>query len=230
MQSVAVPPFPDLGGVVERRKSSQIAAELITKAIVDGRLRPGARLKEDELARTLGISRTPVREALLMLRARGLVDMSPNRGATVRTYDADQLDDLYGLRAVLEGHAARLAAQRATEEQLAEIDASCTRFDALVARKGDDFLELVAENARFHSGVLDAAGSRRLADMLETVMLPLAVRAFTTFTPAQLQNSAQHHRDIAAALAARQGERADALMREHIGEARDVLVGQLRAA
>ena len=92
------------------RNASAAATELIRQAIVDGRLPPGQRLKEEELARELGISRTPVREALLILQTEGLVDAAPNRGAVVRSHDADDLEDLYQLRALLEGYAARRAA------------------------------------------------------------------------------------------------------------------------
>src|SRR5579864_4506652 len=92
------------------RNASAAATELIREAILDGRLEPGARLKEEELARELGISRTPVREALLVLQAEGLIVAEPNRGASVRRHDAEDLHDLYQLRALLEGHAARRAA------------------------------------------------------------------------------------------------------------------------
>src|SRR2546426_12550534 len=106
-------------GILEGRgrlvqNASVAATELIREAIVDGRLAPGQRLKEEELARELGISRTPVREALLVLQSEGLVAAEPNRGATVRAHDAADLDDLHQLRALLEGYAARRAATRIT--------------------------------------------------------------------------------------------------------------------
>src|SRR5207253_6186016 len=114
------------------RNASVAATELIREAIVDGRLEPGRRLKEEELARELGISRTPVREALLVLQSEGLVAAEPNRGATVRSHDAEDLDDLYQLRALLEGYAARRAATRIAEEALGELAASCERLATLV--------------------------------------------------------------------------------------------------
>src|SRR5437867_1687707 len=100
------------------RNASVAATELIREAIVDGRLEPGQRLKEEELARELGISRTPIREALLMLQAEGLVDAVPNRGAMVRVHTPEDLDDLYQLRALLEGYAARRAALRISDERV----------------------------------------------------------------------------------------------------------------
>src|SRR5947199_10401231 len=111
------------------RNASVAATELIREAILDGRLEPGRRLKEEELARELGISRTPVREALLMLQAEGLVVSTPNRGAMVRVHDAEDLDDLYQLRALLEGHATRRAATRISEQEIEALRESCERFD-----------------------------------------------------------------------------------------------------
>src|SRR5262245_28311191 len=107
------------------RNASDVATELLRNAIVDGTLEPGQRLKEEELARSLGISRTPVREALVMLQAEGLIDAAPNRSAMVRTHSAEELDDLYQLRALLEAHAARRAAGRAGNELVSDLWASC---------------------------------------------------------------------------------------------------------
>ena len=211
-------------------KSSQTAADEISRAIIEGRLEPGARLKEGELAKTLGISRTPIREALLLLTARGLVEMSPNRGARVRSYDPGHLDDLYELRALLEGHVARLAAGRADAAEQRALDESCSRFDALV-EAADDFPALVAENGRFHGTLVTAARDPRLRDMLQTVVeVPLLYRAFTWYSPEQLHQSGHFHRSIARAVRFGDGERAERIMKEHILDARDVLIARLDTA
>ena len=137
------------------RNASVVATELIREAIVDGRLEPGERLKEEELAREMGISRTPIREALLMLQAEGLVVAIPNRGAMVRVHTPEDLDDLYQLRALLEGHATRRAATRISEPEIELLRESCERFDALSPE--DDLRELVRENLLFHNTILDVA-------------------------------------------------------------------------
>ena len=165
----------DAGPAPLTRNASAVAADLIRDAIADGRLEPGLRLKEEELARELGISRTPVREALLVLQTEGLLEGAPNRGATVRTYEAEDLDDLYQLRAVLEGFAARLAAARISIEDVGRLRGSCERFVALRAEA--DVAELVRENVLFHDLILEAAGSERLTQMVRTVIqLPLVYR------------------------------------------------------
>lgn len=210
------------------KSASAAAAELIRDAIVDGRLAPGSRLKEEELARELGISRTPVREALLVLQADGLIESTPNRGATVRAYDAADLDDLYQLRALLEGFAARLAAARITPEEVDRLRESCERFVGL--RTDDDVTELVRENVRFHDVILGAAGSERLAQMVRGVIqLPLVYRSYVWYSPEQKLISEHYHRQLTAALAAREAERAELVMKEHVLEARDVLIARLRA-
>jgi DNA-binding GntR family transcriptional regulator len=208
------------------RNASAAATELIRLAIVDGRLAPGQRLKEEELAREFGISRTPVREALLVLQAEGLVDAMPNRGATVRAHTAQDLDDLYQLRALLEGFAARRAATRLSEAELAELHESCERF----ARLGeDDVREIVRENVDFHNTILEGAGSARLIEMTrKTVELPLVYKSYIWYSNDQLRISAHYHRQITRALAARDGDRAEMIMKEHVFEARDLLVAHVR--
>ncbi|HSP74486.1 MAG TPA: GntR family transcriptional regulator, partial [Gaiellaceae bacterium] len=113
------------------RSAGDAAADLIRQAIMDGRLRPGQRLTETGLAKDLGISRTPVREALRVLQTEGLVESTPYQGSTVRTYDVEDLDDMYQLRALLEGHAARRAAQRITRDGVEQLRESCARMEAL---------------------------------------------------------------------------------------------------
>ena len=210
------------------QNASAAATELIRQAILDGRLHPGQRLKEEELARELGISRTPVREALLMLQAEGLVDSVQNRGETVRAYAPADLDDLYRLRALVEGYAARRAAARISEEDVRRLDESCERFDSL--RAEDDVVDLVKENLFFHGTIMAAAGSERLRRWArEVTEIPLVYKSYFWYSPEQKLISEHYHRQLVNALRARDGERAELIMREHVLEARDFLVRQLGA-
>jgi DNA-binding GntR family transcriptional regulator len=210
------------------RNASVVATALIRDAIVEGRLEPGRRLKEDELARELGISRTPIREALLMLQAEDLVVATPNRGAVVRAHAADELEDLYELRALLEGHAAHRAAERVTPAQIAELRRSCDRFAAVAP---EDLSGLVRENIWFHNALLDISGSARLASMVgKVIRLPLVYNSYRWYSPEQKRISVRYHTRITDALAARDPERAERIMREHVLEARDVLVSRAAEA
>jgi DNA-binding GntR family transcriptional regulator len=210
------------------RNASVAATELIRQAIIDGRLHPGQRLKEEELARELGISRTPVREALVMLTAEGLIDAAPNRGATVRSHSAADLDDLYQLRALLEGYATRRAATRLSDETIAGLRTSCERFQGLLDGQ-PDMSELVKENLHFHQTILDGACSARLSTMVRQVIeLPLVYRSYVWYSPEQQRISAHYHWQITHALEARDAERAELIMKEHVYEARDLLLAHWR--
>jgi DNA-binding GntR family transcriptional regulator len=209
------------------RNASVAATELIRDAIVEGRLEPGERLKEEELARELGISRTPIREALLILQAEDLVTATPNRGAIVRIHEPEELEDLYDMRALLEGHAARRAADRVSEPELELLRASCDRFSAVGK---DDLSGLVRENQFFHTAILDISGSARLASMVRKVIkLPLVYNSYRWYSPEQTRVSVDYHRRLIHAFEARDAERAEWLMKEHVLEARDVLVAGVRA-
>jgi DNA-binding GntR family transcriptional regulator len=221
----AVPRLVDRDDSRLPKKAGAAAIELLREAIVDGRLAPGQRLKEEEIAQELGISRTPVREALLVLQSEGLVEAPPNRGARVREFAAGDLDELYQLRALVEGYAARRAAARISAEELRTLEESCERFDAL--RAEDDLIDLVKENLFFHSTILEAAGSEQLRRWArEVVEIPLVYRSYFWYSPEQKLVSEHYHKQIANALASGDGERAEMIMKEHVLEARDFLLTQ----
>jgi DNA-binding GntR family transcriptional regulator len=210
------------------RNASMTATELIREAIIEGRLEPGRRLKEEELARELGISRTPVREALLMLQAEDLVVATPNRGATVRVHDAEDLNDQYELRALLEGFATRRAAERITKRELELLKKSCDRFERL--SPDDDLRGVVRENLFFHNTIHSVAASERLSALVRKVIeLPLVYNSYRWYSPDQMRISVHYHRQISRALADGDPDRAELIMKEHLFEARDLLVAHVRA-
>jgi DNA-binding GntR family transcriptional regulator len=209
------------------RNASVAATELIRNAIIEGRLEPGRRLKEEELARELGISRTPVREALLVLQAEDLVVATPNRGATVRVHDAKDLMEQYELRALLEGFAARRASERITKEEVELLRESCLRFDGL--RPDEDLRGVVRENLFFHHSILSVAASDRLTALVRKVIeLPLVYNSYRWYSGDQMRISAHYHRQITKALADRDAGRAELDMKEHLFEARDLLVAHVQ--
>jgi DNA-binding GntR family transcriptional regulator len=210
------------------RNAGLAATEVIREAIIEGRLEPGRRLKEEELARELGISRTPVREALLMLQAEGLVVATPNRGATVRVHAAPDLEDLYELRALLEGYAARRAAERIVKRDLTLLRRSCDRFDRL--DPDVDLRGVVRENLFFHNTILEVAASERLSELVRKVIeMPLVYNSYRWYSGDQMRISAHYHRQIVKALADGDADRAELIMKEHLFEARDLLIAHMHA-
>ena len=124
------------------------------------------------------------------------------------------------------GYAARRAAANISESTVAGLWASCDRFDSLIE---GDVQELVKENMYFHNAILDAAESRRVAELVRKVIeLPLVYRSYIWYSADQRRISAHYHRQITEALEARDGERAELVMKEHVFEARDMLVAHVR--
>lgn len=216
--------FPVTPRVV--RNAADIAAELIRQAIVEGRLDPGEPLREERLAAELGISRTPVREALLILQTEGLVEAAPKRGSVVRSYQPAEVGDLYETRAMAEGYAAGRAARFVTDDDVELLRQSCARFEALLHEP--DVVPLVKENLAFHGVIARAARSPTLASLMDTVTrVPLAYRSYYHYSSKDKEIALHYHQRIARALEERDAARAEALMREHILEARDVLAAHL---
>jgi DNA-binding GntR family transcriptional regulator len=217
----------DAGRLAER--TSAVAARLIRGAILDGRLEPNAPLREVEIGRQLGISRTPVREALVMLEGEGLIEITTNRGAVVRSYGVEDLEEMYALRAVLEGYAARCAAQNITEAELDKLAESCERFHKLGERE-EVLPELVDENVTFHTAIMGAARSDRLAAMIAQVTaLPLIYKSYMAYSIDNRHHVEEDHRAILAALRDGDGRRAGELLEDHVLWARDLAIAHLRA-
>jgi DNA-binding GntR family transcriptional regulator len=195
--------------------------EVLRTAILDGQLAPGERLRAEALAGRFGTSRTPVREALLMLEHEGLVDVQPNRGAIVRSFDPADLLDLYEVRALIEPHAAARAATRIAPEPLARLRELC---DA-AADPGATVADQIVFNEEFHRIVVEAAESPRLVAAMRAVAgIP---REFRTAFWASEQQRAQSlfcHRELVTAFTAGQAELAEAVMRMHILGAREFLL------
>jgi DNA-binding GntR family transcriptional regulator len=207
--------------------SSVAAARVLRQAILAGDLPPGEPLGEESLGRQLGISRTPIREALLRLQSEGLVDMLPNRPAAVRSFSADDLREMHSLRAVLEGHAAREATRHLTEADFVDLEASCSRYGAL-AKEDEALPQLVEENFRFHETIANAASSERLIAMIRQVSaLPLIYKSYMTYSLENRTTAWEHHVAILEALRARDADQAERAMKAHVVWARDVALDHL---
>lgn len=200
----------------------------IREGIVTGGFAPGARLREEELARIVGASRTPVREALRRLQADGFVDFHPNRGARVPYWSRQDLHELFGLRTVLESYAARLAAEHVTEAELDSLDKLADEMVAVVREHGSGALETVAVlNNRFHETILRASQNDRLVAIIGgLVQLPIVVRAFQQYSEESVARSLGHHRELVAAFRAGNREWAAAVMRSHIEAAYTALLAR----
>ena len=214
--SAASPPSPT---------SSLRVSEELREAILSGEFEPGERLRTASLAKCFGSSRTPVSEALVQLEGEGLVDIEPRRGALVRSFASADLIDLYEIRALLEPAAAARAALRAREHQLERLRELVTLSDARGGRGRGAIDDQIAWNQELHAIVIEAADSPRLSAALRaTAGIPRAFRTAFWRDDDHRAFSQTCHRELVSALGARSCERAEAVMRVHILQARDSLV------
>lgn len=189
-----------------------------------GELLPGARLRETELAERLNVSRTPVREAIRLMEADGLVVHVPRQGATIRELDYTEVMELYEMRAVLEGTAARLAARAASDIELDELTALNDELAATPDSKAAYEL-----NRQFHMTLLDAAKNRYLTKSVNALQKTLLILGPSTLLePTRADEAVAEHRDLLVALKDRDGVRSEALMRAHIEAAHRVRLKALR--
>jgi GntR family transcriptional regulator, vanillate catabolism transcriptional regulator len=206
----------------------------IREMILRGDLHPGQRLGEEALAQRLGVSRTPIRQALPALAREGLLAAAGRRGYRVRAFSPQDVLDAIETRGVLEGLAARRIAERGPSPELIRSFREClSQGDALLARRRFDsaYEQRYSEmNARFHALIVEGAASRIVADALaRNDHVPFASAAAVAFSrdsaqllPVLSYAHRQHHA-IVQALENREGARAEALMREHATPVKEVL-------
>jgi DNA-binding GntR family transcriptional regulator len=217
---------PKLRATVERQTLAEQVYASLKKAIVNGDLEPGERLKELEIAQSLGASRTPVREALSWLEQEGLVKPLRSGGMMVVELAESDVEEIYGLLQVLEGYGAGLAAARITAKQLDQLESTCDRADRVSADEPERQSEL---NWRFHELVLEASGHERLQEIvrrLRSAMHPY--RAVTLASEEFRTRCVPDHRRVITLLRTRDSAGVQQLMSDHIGAARDVTVAELR--
>jgi DNA-binding GntR family transcriptional regulator len=202
--------------------SAERTLDTLREDILRGALPAGARLGEVELADRLGVSRTPVREALSRLAAEGLVELVPNRGARVASWTVDELEGVFALRALLEPQLTALAVPHAAAADLDDLE----ELAAQMVDLGDRDLDgLVPLNRAFHGRLVELAAAPALATALAgAVHSPLVARNFHAYDAASLRRSLAHHVEIVAALRAGDPEWARAVMTAHIHNARAVMV------
>lgn len=207
-------------------RASERAAGTLRDLILHGDLAAGTRLGEVELAERLGVSRTPVREALTRLAAEGLVEIVPNRGARVASFTVDELEAVFEVRAALEPRLTGLAVPRATVADADALDELAQRM-LRIGRPGrdQDLDALVGLNLEFHDRLVALAAHPAMATALAgSIRTPIVRRNFHTYDAASLCRSLAHHVEIVAALRAGDPAWASAVMTAHIHNARAVMI------
>lgn len=201
----------------------QAAFAYLRGRILSGEIPGNSTLREQALAEELGVSRTPIREALRRLDETGLVEFVPNKGATVIAWTTEQMRETYYLRAMLESRAAGLAAARISGTDLDRIAALIILMDDVVLAVDDAGISRLGElNAEFHRIIVTAAENAQLTRLTASVgRVPLMAKAFRRDSGSFRAVSNDHHRDILTALLSHDALWAATAMRSHILAARN---------
>lgn len=211
--------------------ATQKTCESIREMIVSGKIPPGAPLREGDLAQAVGVSRTPVREALRLLTASGLAQFIPNQGAIVSVLTARDAEEIFSVRLLLEsGVAAEAAAKMPAEtlEQLIRLQDEMESFNESTPEARASIAQL---NRKFHGMICHSVGENRLAAAaLSYIDYPVMLATFQRYSKSSIERGRQHHRELIDAFKARDRQWAEAVMRCHILAARDCVLGSYAEA
>ena len=200
------------------KNAREAAFEKIKEAIIKGHFKPGEKLVEQTLAQEMGVSRTPVREAIRRLEAEGFVVSIPRKGVVVSRADKEEIVQLYSIRAELEGLAARWAIENADEDDMRKLDEAISRMEETAA--SGDLDGVVQSNALFHDAIAQASKSRILCTLLKPLQDNIQRFRFQSLhLPGRPEAALAEHKEIVAAIKEKKAEEADRLLKEHLQNA-----------
>jgi DNA-binding GntR family transcriptional regulator len=201
----------------------ELVFESLREAIIAGQLRPGERMMEIQMAEEMGVSRTPVREAIRKLELEGLVVMVPRKGAYVAGLSLKDMTDVFEIRRALEGLAAELAAERISDDELEEME----RYLIKIAKdiESGDVHKVVETDTDFHSLLYKSSRNSRLSQIISNLREQIQrFRTTSLSSPGRMKSALEEHRKIVEAIATRDGELARKITQEHIENAENSLM------
>lgn len=211
-------------------KASDRAYAQIRARILSGDLKPGSQLKEEELAESCGVSRTPVRDAMTRLENEMFLYRSESQRSFVSEWSSDDVEEVFTLRTMLESHAASRAAQRANDAMIDALRANNAEIGAAIRAPVPDVDAFLRLNRAYHAMVLEAAASDRLAMMLNRLILqPIVHRTAIHYDRTQLELSLSEHEEVVAAITRRDPLWAGSVMTSHIRRAYHVYMDRSAA-
>jgi DNA-binding GntR family transcriptional regulator len=205
--------FPVRRKQIERHQTlREKILETIRDAILKGNMKPGERVSEPDLAERFGISRTPIREAFRQLESEGYLHVVPRKGAVVASLSERDIEEFYAIKIILEGFAARMAAEKLTARDLERLESINERLQK-IASEGDvkNFFRVHNE---FHEVFIKAAGNEKLHDMINQLVMKFKrLRLASLSQPGRMEISVEDHRNMIQAFKDHDGDRADSLVR-----------------
>ena len=214
---------------IPRAALHEQVAHRLRQMLVENRIQPGAKLNERELSEVLSVSRTPLREAIKMLAAEGLVELLPNRGAIALALNEADVLNTFEVMAGLEAQSGELAAQRITDAELAEVKA--LHFEMLAAYTRRDLPAYYRLNSAIHTAINTAAKNPVLTTTYKQVNARLqALRFRSNQDEEKWKGAMKEHEQMISALTARDATAMRRVLTSHLNNKRDVVIGQIRAA
>ena len=187
----------------------------IKNGIIQGKYKEGESLVETKLARELGVSRTPVREAIRLLEFEGLVSFKPNRGTVVEGISAQDIEDIYAIRTMIEGLAARWAVNNISDQELAQLVETQDLMEFYASK--DDIEHFTKLDTRFHEIIYRASKSRPLSQVLNNFHdMVQRVRKLSITNGGRIEKTVEEHRRIVDAIKAKNEESAEEAMTSHV--------------
>jgi DNA-binding GntR family transcriptional regulator len=199
---------------IEYKSLNQLVYQRLQTEILDGKLPPGTRIKQEELTKRLGVSRTPVREALQRLETEGLVQFARRGPAVVSTISRKRIEEIFELRALLEGYAAEKAAEKLDEKAMKKLRKLIQEMNAHHSRQEAE--RLLAKNDEFHRYICAQAGNKALLEMLEQIWRDIRRLRFNyLITPAGHETSTREHESLVDALGSHDKELIRKIVQKH---------------
>ena len=200
---------------IEKKTLHQEIANTLRDMIMSGELKEGDKIKEDQLCELMGISKTPLREALRVLSAEGLIRLVPNRGAYVSTPTFEEIKEMFDVMSVLEGECARASAQRMTEKDFVTLNKLHEKLEeSFRQRNQKDYIRI---NNSYHTLLQELAGNRILNQIINGLRQKILLYRFQSLNlPERFEQSIREHRDLLEAFRKRDPGKAEDLMRHHL--------------
>jgi len=201
---------------------------ILKKEIIKGSFKPGEKVLEGKIADQMGISRTPVREAIRVLAAEGFVILSPNQGVVVRSVSAENIREVLQIHSVLEGLAARLSCEVINEEDLKELENCVNKMEKLANKKDSSTYSEV--DLKFHELIVNICRNKRLVQMRKNISdQAQRYRISSLSIPRRLKESLKEHQKILEAFKTKDPKKADSTSQKHIQNAlKNILVNVIK--
>ncbi len=210
---------------IQKKTLHEEIANNLREMIMSGELREGDKIKENVLCDMMGISKTPLREALRVLSAEGLIRLIPNRGSYVTTPTFEEIKEMFDVMRVLEGVCARTAVEKMRDRDLSKLEKLHQKLEKNFSRK--DQKEYIHQNNLYHAFVQELAGNKTLNHIVNGLRQKILLYRFQSLNlPGRFEQSVQEHRNLLAAFRDKDPKKAEMLMKSHLKKQCDAM-GQL---